>query len=160
MPELTAWDYGIGLIGLVSIGFGLWRGLVRTVFALAAWVAALLALPTLAPIAVDALALSDHAWVAYVLVFLAVLVGVRLLGGIVARGVKSAGLAGIDRLLGAALGAVRAALIVAILVVLAKLSGMNENPAWKLAFSRPILERMLAVMEPYLPERISGIRRT
>lgn len=160
MPELTAWDYGIGLILLISSAFGLWRGLVRTVFALAGWVAALLSLPFLGPIAVDAMSLTSNFWFAYVLVFLGVLIGVRIIGNLIARGVRSAGLGGLDRLLGGAIGVARAVLIIVVLVIGAKLSGLNEQASWKLALSRPVLEALLAAVEPYLPEQVSGIRRT
>lgn len=159
MFELTAWDYGLALIGLLSIGFGLWRGLIRTVFALAGWVAALVAVPSLGPIAADSMALLDNAWVAYVLVFLVALIGTRMLGGMLARGAKSAGLAGVDRLLGGALGVARALLILVVIVIAAKMSGLNESPSWKLSLSRPLLEQTLRFIEPYLPEKISGIKQ-
>ena len=159
MFELTAWDYGLALIGLLSIGFGLWRGLIRTVFALAGWVAALVAVPSLGPIAADSMALVDNTWVAYVLVFLVALIGTRMLGGMLARGAKSAGLAGVDRLLGGALGVARALLILVVIVIAAKMSGLNESPSWKLSLSRPLLEQTLRFIEPYLPEKISGIKQ-
>lgn len=160
MPELTAWDYGLLLIGFVSIAFGLWRGFIRTVFALAGWVLAVAAIPTLGPLAAQAMSLTDNAWVAYVLVFLVALIGTRLLGGLLARSAKSAGLAGVDRLLGAGLGVLRALLVVAVIVIVAKLSGLNESASWKLSYSRPVLEETLKFIEPFLPDRLSGIKRT
>ncbi len=160
MPELTAWDYGLALIAVVSIGFGLWRGLIRTVFALAGWVIALVAVPSLGPIAADSMALSENAWVAYIVVFLVALIGTRMIGGLLARGAKSAGLAGVDRLLGGGLGVARALLILAVLVVAAKAGGLNQNASWKMSFSRPLLEQTLKFIEPYLPEKLSGIKQT
>lgn len=159
MPELTAWDYGLALIAFVSIGFGLWRGLIRTVFALAGWVIALVAVPSLGPIAADSMSLNDNAWVAYVVVFLVALIGTRMLGGLLARGAKSAGLAGADRLLGGALGVARALLILAVMVVAAKVGGLNESASWKMSLSRPLLEQTLKFIEPYLPEKLSGIKQ-
>ncbi len=160
MPELTAWDYGLALIALVSIGFGLWRGLIRTVFALAGWIIALVAVPSLGPIAADSMALNENAWVAYIVVFLVALIGTRMVGGLLARGAKSAGLAGVDRLLGGGLGVARALLILTVLVVAAKAGGLNQSAAWKSSFSRPLLDQTLKFIEPYLPEKLSGIKQT
>ena len=160
MPELTSWDYSLLLIAVVSIGFGLWRGLIRTVFALAGWVVALIAVPSLGPVAADSMALNENAWVAYVIVFLVALIGTRLLGGLLARGAKSAGLAGVDRLLGGGLGVARALLILAVIVVLAKASGLNQTASWKMSLSRPLLDQTLKFIEPYLPEKLSGIKQT
>ena len=91
MPELTGWDYLAAIIVLLSVGFGFWRGLIKTVFALAGWLGALLAIPTLAPLLVTQTGMQANAWVIYVGVFLAVLIGIRLLGRALARGAKSAG---------------------------------------------------------------------
>lgn len=160
LPALTAWDWAVGLIVFLSIAFGIWRGLIRTVFALLGWVAALLAIPLLGPVAVDSMGLVDYAWVAYVLVFVAVWIIVRLIGRVLARGARSAGLAGVDRLLGGAIGVARAVLIIGVIVVAAKVSGANESASWKLSFTRPLLEYILTTLEPYLPEKVGGVVRT
>ena len=38
----TLWDWAIGLVAVLSILMGMWRGFVRTAFGLAAWVLAFL----------------------------------------------------------------------------------------------------------------------
>ena len=160
MPELTGWDYLAAIIVLLSVGFGFWRGLIKTVFALAGWLGALLAIPTLAPLLVTQTGMQANAWVIYVGVFLAVLIGIRLLGRALARGAKSAGLGGADRGLGALLGAGRALIVILALVAVAKAAGLTEHASWKGALSRPLLEQALSWVEPYLPEKVTGIRKT
>ena len=157
--ELTGWDYLAGVIVLLSVGFGFWRGLIKTVFALAGWLAALLAIPTLAPLLVVQTGMQNNAWVIYIAVFLVVLIGVRLVGRALARGARSAGLGGADRGLGALLGAGRALIVIVALVAVAKAAGLTEHASWQSALSRPLLEQVLTWIEPYLPEKVSGIRR-
>lgn len=160
MLELTGWDYLVVFIVLLSVGFGLWRGLIKTVFALAGWLAAVFSIPMLAPMLVEQSGMQSNAWVIYVAVFLAVLIGVRWIGRILARGVRSVGLGSIDRGLGGVLGAGRALIILMAIVTAAKLAGLTEQSAFKAAWSRPVLEQMLSWVEPYLPQSVSGIRRT
>ena len=40
--DATLWDWTIGVVALLSIALGLWRGFIRTAFGLAAWVIAFL----------------------------------------------------------------------------------------------------------------------
>lgn len=160
IASLTGWDWFLLVTSLLSIAAGLWRGLMRTVFGLAGWAAALIGTPLLAPWLIGASGLSGYPWVVYVLLFVAILVGVRLVGALLARGLKKAGLGGADRVLGGVLGAARAAIVIVIAIVAARALGMTGGPAWQQALTRPALDAIVAMMEPYLPERMSGIRRT
>ena len=56
-------------------------------------------------------------WVLYVVAFLLTFVAVRIVGALFVKGVRSVGLAGVDRFLGAALGLARAALVILIVAV-------------------------------------------
>lgn len=157
---LTSWDWFVGVVAVLSVALGVWRGLVRTVFALTAWVAALLGTPLLmGPLMPWWPEAVPHAVLA-VLLFLALLIGVRMLGGLAARALHGVGLGGIDRLLGAALGALRALIIVLLVALPAHLNGMSREPAWLQAWSRPLLDRLVNWAEPFLPERLSGVRQT
>jgi membrane protein required for colicin V production len=95
-----------------------------------------------------------------VLLFLALLIGVRMLGGLAARALHGVGLGGIDRLLGAALGTARALIIVLLVALAAHMNGMSKEAAWQQAWTRPLLDRLVSWAEPFLPERLSGIRQT
>jgi membrane protein required for colicin V production len=156
---LTAWDWFVLIVGMLSVLLGLWRGMIRTVFALAGWLVALLGTPLLLPVVAEYVQIGQT-WMIAVPLFILLLVVVRLMGGLIAASLNKAGLGGVDRLLGSLLGVVRAAIIVAVFAVLAKQFNWHEQPAWKLAQTRPILEAMVYWIEPLLPERFSGIKST
>jgi membrane protein required for colicin V production len=157
---LTGWDWFVGGVFLVSVGFGLLRGLVRTVFALAAWIVALVGMPIAGWHVLARLGEQVPAWVVYGGSFLALFVLVRLAGGLLARGLRGVGLGGADRFLGGVLGLARAALVVLLAAAGAHLAGLSDEPAWQQARSRPLLEAMVEWVQPWLPEDQSGIRRT
>jgi membrane protein required for colicin V production len=159
MTEFTSWDWFVFGVVLVSTFAGLWRGLVRTVFAFLGWVAALVGAPLGMPAAIDALGMQAHPWAVLVGLFLAILVGMRLLGGWSARTVAAAGLGGADRFAGALLGVARALLVVTVVAVAGKLAGLQPQPAWRHALTRPLLDACVAVADPYLPQRLSDVQR-
>jgi membrane protein required for colicin V production len=160
LSELTGWDWFVAIALAVSVGIGLLRGLIRTVFALAAWVTGVLGAPLLGPDAIRALPPEVPHAVTYFVVFLVLFVIVRVLGALAARALHGIGLGGADRLLGAALGVLRAGLVVALVALGAHLAGHSKDPAWKQALTRPLLDALVAWGEPFLPEKLSGVKRT
>lgn len=147
MDGLTGWDWFVLLVLAVSVLLGLVRGLVRTVFALAAWLVAILGTPLLGPDAVAAVGLVRHPWVVYVVLFLLLFVGVRLLGNLIARGVRAVGLSGADRGLGALLGVARALVVMTLAAVVARETGFTDSESWQLARSRPLLEQLGSLVD-------------
>jgi membrane protein required for colicin V production len=160
LESITGWDWFVLTVFVVSVGLGLIRGLVRTVFALAAWVVGLLGVPLASPFLMTLLPEAVPRAVVYLLVFVLLFVAVRMIGGLAARALRGAGLGGADRLLGGVLGTARALIIVLLVALGAHLAGLSKQPAWQLAISRPLLDAMVDFAEPFLPERISGVRRT
>jgi membrane protein required for colicin V production len=157
---LTGWDWFIALVLLLSVGIGIWRGLVRTVFALGAWVFAFLGTPVVASLLGVQMSSSTPNWVMFAVVFIALFAVIRFTGFVLARGLAKAGLGGLDRGLGAALGIVRALVFVALAAVAGLALGMHKQAAWQSAFSRPVLDGIIQKLAPFLPERITGIRKT
>jgi membrane protein required for colicin V production len=116
---------------------GVWIGAVREAFSLAGLAAAIIAvrawrepvgswLEANAPVAMSGLAAQ---LLAALLLGVGSLVAVALIGGVVGRGVRGAGLGLLDRLAGGVLGAAEGAVIVAAVTVgLAALLG-REDPA-------------------------------
>jgi membrane protein required for colicin V production len=98
--------------------------------------------------------------VVYFLVFLVLFVAVRMLGSLAARGLRGLGLGGADRLLGAALGTLRAAIVILLAALGTHLAGYSKHPSWTQALSRPLLDGLVQRAEPFLPERLSGVRKT
>jgi membrane protein required for colicin V production len=159
--SLTGWDYLLALVLGISVLIGLIRGMIRTVFALGAWVVALLGAPQLAPLAIEYSGFQDRSWIMVVLVFIVLFVLVRLLGALVSKAINGIGLGGADRLAGGLFGVLRALVLVALLVAAARLTGMDQDQSWQKAYSRPLLEAIAEVIDPYLsaqPERQIRLR--
>jgi membrane protein required for colicin V production len=160
---LTGWDYFVLSAALISIAIGLWKGLIKTVFGLAAWAFAVMAPFLLVPLILaqmaDPASLPVPVWLLYGFVFIVVLLLVQWIGSWLAGLMKKAGLGSADRLLGGLLGAGRALLIVAVVAIGASLAGWNRSPSWTQAQSRPLLDGVVTWVQPLLPEKISGIRR-
>ena len=161
MPDaITGWDWFVAIVLLLSVGIGAVRGLVRTVFALGAWAVALLGVPLGGPPLARVLPEAVPQAVTFLVVFMLLFVAVRMLGSLAARALHGIGLGGADRLLGAVLGAVRAAIVILVVAVGAHLAGFSKHPAWTQAKARPLLDALVQWAEPFLPERLSGVRRT
>jgi len=155
LDQFTGWDYLVLLVLGISVILGLLRGMIRTLFALAGWVVAFVGAPVLTPPLLGLTGLAVPPWVALVVVFFALLLLTRLAGTLLARLTSSVGLGGVDRGMGVVVGAARALLIVAALAVAGRLLDMHEQPAWQKAMSRPLLDRIVQIVDPYLPTRLT-----
>lgn len=160
MGVMTAWDWFVLAVVALSVGFGFMRGLVRTVFALAAWLVALLGVPLSMAWVMPSLPPAIPAPLVVVCLFLGLFLGVRMLGNLAAKALQGAGLGGADRLLGAALGVMRAVILILVVALVAHLMGLSQQPSWQLAWSRPLLDQLVRWAEPLLPERLSGVQQT
>ncbi len=86
----TLWDWAIGLVAVLSILMGLWRGFVRTAFGLAAWVLAFLfTAPVSALVAPWVAGFSMPTLVLQIIVFLVLFVLCRFVGGMVSRAMRA-----------------------------------------------------------------------
>ncbi len=159
MVPFTAWDYFIVAVAIVSVLMGLLRGFVRTVFGLAAWfVAAVVALLVSAPL-MAALQIGWPLPFSMFLVFLVVFLVTRLIGGLIARGLAWIGLGSVDRVLGALLGVLRAALIVVVAVLAGSMIDLHRQAAWQNAWSRPLLDEIMGRFAYLIPEIVPAARR-
>ncbi|MFA7505462.1 MAG: CvpA family protein [Burkholderiaceae bacterium] len=155
LDQLTGWDYLVLLILAISIVLGLLRGMIRTLFALAGWVVAFVGAPLLAPLLLELTGLAVPPWVALVAIFFVLLLLTRLAGSLLARLSSSIGLGGVDRGMGVVVGVARALLIVAAIAVAARLLDMHQRPSWQQALSRPLLDTIVEVVDPYLSSRLT-----
>lgn len=162
--SLTGWDWFVIGALLISTVWGVLSGLVRTVFALAGWVIGLVGAPIATPAVMQATGWNVHPLFVMALLFFALLVLVRLAGVLLSRVLSKVGLGGVDRTLGALLGVARALLIVTVAAVVGRGLGAHQDASWQKALSRPLLEQMLALVDPLLPEsageRTGKVRRT
>ena len=149
----------LAIVG-ISILFGVLRGLVREVLALVAWVAAFLIANLLAP---DAAKLVPRAManeelrllVSFVVVFIAALVGLSVLAILASKLVRIIGLGPSDRVVGGFFGLARGVLVVMILVLLAGLTSLPRQSAWRDAVLRGPLEAVAGHVKAWLPADLS-----
>ncbi|MBK1701320.1 CvpA family protein [Thiococcus pfennigii] len=159
-------DYLIlGIIALSAL-IGLARGLIREVLSLGVWVAALF----LAWLFFRDLAGQLTPWVAtpsvrlavaFLMLVFGVLLAGALLGFLLTTLVEKTGLTGYDRLLGVVFGAARGGVLVALLVFVATLTPLPEDPWWQASQLIPpfhqLAERLLGLVPPEIGARLKEI---
>jgi membrane protein required for colicin V production len=150
----------IDIVLLIVIGgsalLGLIRGFVGTLVSTAAWLLAGWATFEFGGQA--AFWLSDNGkptitelFGGYALSFVVVMVVVVLIGAMARSMVQSAGLSGVDRLLGTALGLLRGAFLASILVLLMGFTPLPREPAWRQSQVLPMLIPAAGWMRSKLP---------
>jgi membrane protein required for colicin V production len=157
---MNALDIIVLLILLAALVRGLMRGLVDTVFSLAAWILAFIAgkwgaliVAPLLPIGADGESIRYFA--GFLLVFLLVLAAVLLLGRFLTSAAKAAGLGSTDKVLGGALGLLKGCVIVVGLTLAAGLTSLPRTDFWKQAAVSSMLERLALRMLPLIPEDVA-----
>jgi len=154
-------DYGVlGVMG-VSVAWGVWRGLVREVISVAGWVIAFVAANVLAGPLGDALPASIpsaelRVLLAFIGVFIVTLAVATLVGLFLSKLVKSIGLEGLDRVLGALFGVARGLLIAVAFALLAGLTGLPREPLWRDSVVGAPLARTVQTFKPLLPRSFAA----
>jgi membrane protein required for colicin V production len=153
-------DLIVLLVLILTVVRGLMRGMIDTLFSLAAWMlafvlgkwGALLVAPLL-PIGVDNPAIRYFA--GFAVVFLVALIGVLLLGHALAALVRAVGLGSADTLLGGALGLAKGLVILVGLTLAAGLTSLPRTEFWKQAMLSGSLQAMAQRALPLLPVDVS-----
>lgn len=158
---MTWLDYGVLAVMVVSVAWGIWRGLVREVISVAGWVIAFLAANMVAGPLGDALPASIpsaelRVLLAFIGVFIVTLAVTTLAGVFLSKLVKSIGLEGLDRALGSLFGIVRGLLIAVVFALLAGLTGLPREPLWRDSVVGPPLARMVQALKPWLPRSLAA----
>ncbi len=153
---MTWLDYAVLGVFAASVAWGAWRGLVREVLAILAWVIGFLAanlfagpLGEVMPSAIPSAELRVA--VAFVAVFAGALAATTLVALLLSRIVSAVGLGGLDRLLGAGFGAARGVLVVLALVLLAGLTGAPREIWWRDSVAGPPLAQAARALKAWLP---------
>jgi membrane protein required for colicin V production len=159
-------DYLIIAIIALSAVIGLARGLMREVISLGVWVAALAAAwffyePLAAQLTPWIATPSVRVGAAVLLLVIGTLVAGAILGYLLALLIDRTGLSGTDRLLGVLFGAARGVVLVALVVFLAALTPLTEDPWWEqsqlLDQFKLLAEWMLEQVPPDVTERIKAL---
>ena len=146
---------------VISAGWGIWRGFTREVMSLAGWVLAFLAANAVAGPLGDMLPASMaspevRVLIAFVVVFVLVLIAAALVGNAVSKFLKAAGLSGVDRTLGGLFGLARGVVILLAFAIVAGLTAMPRQPVWKESVAAGMLERTAVQLKPWLPPALAG----
>ena len=146
---------------VVSMLFGLMRGLVFEVISLMGWVAAFIAAQWLASDVAAWLPFGEPqaTWrypLAFVLVFVGVAFGVGLVAALTRKLITVVGLRPVDRILGAAFGAARGAVALLVLAVVVHLLVLSDSAWWRDSLSAGVLDAALQGLKPALPEKLAS----
>lgn len=146
----------IGISALIS----LWRGFLREVLSLLAWVLAFWVAFTFTAFVAPLLdAYVEVRSVRFILgftgLFVVTLLGVSLIGHIVVKLIGKTGLTGTDRMLGLLFGMARGGIIVLLLVLLAGLTQVPQDPWWREAKLLTHFQRTALWVRSYLPHSIA-----
>ncbi len=141
-----------------SMLLGAWRGLVYEVLSVAGWLAAFVLAQWLAPDAAAWLPMGQSSEVlryaaGFVLVFVGSLFAAGLLAWLAKKLIEAVGLRPVDRVLGAAFGLVRGAVIVLAATVVCLMTPLQDTQAWKESTGAGMAQVVLKGLKPILPER-------
>jgi len=153
-------DLIVLLVLVLTVVRGLMRGMIDTLFSLAAWMLAFvsgkwgaLMVAPLLPIGIETPAIRYFA--GFSIVFLVVLIGVLLAGHALASLVKSVGLGGADKMLGGVLGLAKGLVILVGLTLAAGLTSLPRAEFWKQAALSGSLQAMALRALPLLPADVA-----
>ena len=149
-------DYVFIVILAFSLLMGLWRGFVQEAISLAALIAAFVLTTFYASVVAGWLvpvidSPIGRSVLAHVLVFASVLIAGALVAWLLARVVRSAGLSGFDRMLGAAFGVARGLLVLAVIALAIQLTSLRREPVLQASSLLPTLQPLAAGLERIAP---------
>ncbi len=157
---MSVLDIIVLLLLLLTVVRGLMRGMVDTLFSLAAWILAFVlarwgaaTLAPLLPVAVESASIRFFA--AFAVIFLVVLIGVLLLGHALASLVKASGFGSADRVFGGVLGLAKGLVILTGLTLAAGLTSLPRTDFWKQASFSHGLQVMALFALPLLPADVA-----
>jgi membrane protein required for colicin V production len=157
---MTVFDYAVLSVVGLSVVVSLFRGAVREVMALGSWVGAFLISLHLAPSLSTVLPASvGHHWLRLCVAFVGLMVVSLMLFALLtlalARLVRGAGLGPWDRAVGVLFGLVRALVILVGLMLVAGLTPLPREPAWRHALFSPALVGLAKSARAFLPAALA-----
>lgn len=163
--SLTSLDWIIVAVLAVSCLLGLWRGLMREVFSIAGWIAAVVLSLRYASLVGDQIPINIE-WPALrvgigaALIVVVCLFAAGLLGWIVHKFLAAAKLSGTDRMLGAVFGLLRGVLIIFAAVYFTSRTAIAQEPAWRDALLVQPFDAGARWLAPHLPVLFSPSKAT
>jgi membrane protein required for colicin V production len=154
---MTWLDYAVLIVLVASILWGVWRGFVHEVVSVASWVLAFLAANLFAGPIGEALPKSmltpeARVLVSFVVLFIVTLIVCTVVGNLLSKAVKVAGLGRLDRALGGVFGLARALVILLAFALVAGLTALPRQPVWRDSVSGETLAQGALAVRPWLPK--------
>ncbi len=159
MYHLNWLDYGIILVIVFSVIISLIRGFLREALSLAAWIIAFWVGLTFSKSFSQYLQPYLHSpGMRYAAAFIILFLGTLLIGAIVnsviSRLVEKTGLSGTDRLIGLVFGFARGVLLVAIVLVAARLTDFDKTSQWQQSQLVPVFVPVENWLAQYVPKDV------
>jgi len=157
---MTSFDYAVMAIIGLSVLISVFRGLVKELLSIVSWFLAFVVakfytedLVFLLPDTIPSEGLRYLA--AFLILFLATLLVLTLLGIALSKIIQVAGMGWIDKLLGVFFGLARGVFVVCLIVMLAGLTSLPQQPAWRSALLSAPLEATVELILPWLPSSLA-----
>lgn len=149
-------DYFVLGVIVLSVLVGVWRGFLREVLSLLAWIVAFAVAFFFVDYAVALLA--DYVSIPSIRLILAfggLFLATLFLGGVVnivvGQVVLRSGLTGTDRMVGVIFGFLRGVVAIVVLVLVAGLTPLPSDPWWETSQFLPFFQRFAVELHAYLP---------
>jgi len=160
MPELQWADYIILALVLLSTIIGIVRGFVREAISLATWVLAFwLAYMFTTPVSNVLAGMigtpSLRLGVAFLAIFIVVLIIGAIINYIIGQLVDKTGFSGTDRVIGFVFGVARGLLVIALLVLLAGITPFPQDSWWRTSYFIPQIQVYVTRYMSELPPDIA-----
>lgn len=157
---MTPIDFGIVIIFVISSLISLIRGFVKESISLASWALAFWVAYSFSPQAAGLVPASIETpslrlAIGFGVLFVATLIAGALVNFLVSTLVQRTGLSGTDRALGMVFGMLRGAVIVAVLVLLAGLTPLPQDPWWKESMLLGHFESLAVWLRDMLPSDVA-----
>jgi membrane protein required for colicin V production len=154
-------DYTISVLVIVSALIGLFRGFIKEAFVLVLWVIAVWVgmqySRDFAVLLQDTISYpSARIAAAFGLLFFLTLILGGLISFILGQLVEKTGLSGSDRILGMLFGILRGVVLVSLLVMLAGLTPLPQDPWWKQSLLIPPLQTIAVWLKDHIPSGLAG----
>jgi membrane protein required for colicin V production len=158
---MTSFDWIVLFVVALSTLLAFFRGVVRELIALIAWVlgvvGALAFTPVLGAMLPD---FGGHPSLRYVVAFALIVIAALLAGALVAwplsAAIRAAGLGFVDRFLGSIFGVARGIVLMLAFVLIAGLTSLPRSDWWRRSAFVPPLVAGVYALRPHLPAELAG----
>ena len=152
-------DIALLAVSGLSVLVGLWRGFVFEIVSLLGWLVAFVIANSAGPFLADFVPVASSPevklWIAYIVVFVVILITCTLLACMLRALVAATPLSFVDHLLGGVFGAARGVLVCVVVATLVMLSPYATSTTWKKSHGALWLGLALEGLKPVLPQSLN-----